>query len=47
MFGTDWPQPRQDQALAQVDGLGLSEQARASFLGGVAAQVFQLPAGRG
>jgi uncharacterized protein len=46
MFGTNWPQLRHDQALAQIDGLGLSEQARADFLGGVAARVFRLPAGR-
>jgi predicted TIM-barrel fold metal-dependent hydrolase len=46
MFGTNWPQLRHDRALAQLDQLGLSDEARADFLGGVAARVFQLPAGR-
>jgi len=46
MFGTNWPQLRHDRALAQVDQLGLGEDARADFLGGTAARVFQLPAGR-
>jgi predicted TIM-barrel fold metal-dependent hydrolase len=46
MFGTNWPQLRHDRALAQLDGLGLTDKAREEFLGGAAARVFKLPAGR-
>jgi uncharacterized protein len=46
MFGTNWPQLRHDRALAQLDGLGLTDAARAEFLGGAAARVFKLPAAR-
>ncbi|HEX4249035.1 MAG TPA: amidohydrolase family protein [Pseudonocardia sp.] len=47
MFGTNWPQLRHDQAVSQLDQLGLSDKAMAEFLGGAAARVFNLPAGRG
>jgi len=43
MFGTNWPQLRHDRALAQLDGLGLTDEAREEFLGGAAARVFKLP----
>jgi uncharacterized protein len=46
MFGTNWPQLRHDRALAQLDGLGLTDAAREEFLGGAAARVFKLPTGR-
>jgi predicted TIM-barrel fold metal-dependent hydrolase len=46
MFGTNWPQLRHDRALAQLDGLGLTDEAREEFLGGAAARVFTPPAGR-
>ncbi|MDT7608278.1 MAG: uncharacterized protein QOG96_2781 [Pseudonocardiales bacterium] len=46
MFGTNWPQLRHDRALAQLDGLGLTDEAREEFLARAAARVFKLPAGR-
>ncbi|MDT7772587.1 MAG: uncharacterized protein QOC67_1511 [Pseudonocardiales bacterium] len=46
MFGTNWPQLRHDRALAQLDGLGLTDEAREEFLARAAARVFTLPAGR-
>jgi hypothetical protein len=46
MFGTNWPQLRHDRALAQLDGLGLTDDAREEFLARAAARVFKLPAGR-
>jgi predicted TIM-barrel fold metal-dependent hydrolase len=46
MFGTNWPQLRHDCALAQLDGLGLTDEAREEFLARAAARVFKLPAGR-
>ncbi|MDT7561139.1 MAG: uncharacterized protein QOI68_5609 [Pseudonocardiales bacterium] len=46
MFGTNWPQLRHDRALAELDGLGLTDEAREEFLARAAARVFKLPAGR-
>jgi uncharacterized protein len=43
MFGTNWPQLRHDRALAQIQDLPLSDQARAEFLGNTARRVFNLP----
>ncbi|MEU7894377.1 amidohydrolase family protein [Nonomuraea sp. NPDC049152] len=42
MFGTNWPQLSHDRALAQVDELGLTAEARDDFLGGTARRVFRL-----
>jgi len=47
MFGTNWPQLDHAKALSQLDQLGLTEKAMTEFLGGAAARVFDLPAGRG
>lgn len=44
MFGTNWPQLSHDRALAQVDELGLTAEAREDFLGGAARRVFKLGA---
>ncbi|GAA2858434.1 amidohydrolase family protein [Streptosporangium fragile] len=46
MFGTNWPQLPHDRALAQIEHLGLADEARADFLGGTAQRVFRLPGGR-
>ncbi|GAA3440902.1 amidohydrolase family protein [Planomonospora venezuelensis] len=45
MFGTNWPQLPHDRALAQIERLGLTDGARAEFLGGTARRVFRLPGG--
>lgn len=42
MFGTNWPQLSHDRALAQVEELGLTAEAREDFLGGTARRVFRL-----
>jgi hypothetical protein len=40
MFGTNWPMLSPQRALAQIDSLGLDDEARALFLGGNAERVF-------
>ncbi|MEV4750548.1 hypothetical protein AB0K21_29660 [Streptosporangium sp. NPDC049248] len=45
LFGTNWPRLPHDRALAQVEQLGLSDDARADFLGGAARRVFRLSGG--
>lgn len=42
MFGTNYPMITPARALAGLDNLGLDEEARALFLGGNAARVFDL-----
>jgi predicted TIM-barrel fold metal-dependent hydrolase len=42
LFGTNFPMILPGKALAQVDALGLDDEARALFLGGNAARVFGL-----
>ncbi|TNE86045.1 MAG: amidohydrolase [Deltaproteobacteria bacterium] len=40
LFGSNWPMIQPAQCLAQVDQLGLDDEARTLFLGGNAARVF-------
>ena len=42
LFGSNWPMIAPAACLAQVDALGLDEDAKARFLGGNAARVFGL-----
>jgi predicted TIM-barrel fold metal-dependent hydrolase len=45
LFATNWPQLEHARCLEQVAALGLSDNARAAFLGDNAARVFRLPSG--
>jgi uncharacterized protein len=42
LFGSNWPMINPADALAQIDELGLDDEAKALFLGGNAARVFGL-----
>jgi len=42
MFGTNWPMLSPSRCLAQLDGLELTDDSRAAFLGGNARRVFGL-----
>lgn len=42
LFGTNWPMLSPKRALAELDALGLDDEARALFLGGNAERVFGL-----
>jgi predicted TIM-barrel fold metal-dependent hydrolase len=47
LFGSNWPMIAPADCLADVDALGLGDEARALFLGGNAARVFGLDVGAG
>jgi hypothetical protein len=40
LFGTNWPMLSPERALAELDALGLDDEARALFLGGNAERIF-------
>ncbi|MEM9301370.1 MAG: amidohydrolase family protein [Pseudomonadota bacterium] len=42
MFGTNWPMLSPERCLASLDDLGLDDEHRAAFLGGIARKVFRL-----
>ncbi len=42
LFGTNWPMIPHAKCLQEIDGLGLSEEAKSDFLDGIARRVFRI-----